>query len=148
MSKLCPSAQPGMDNCRILGVVQLGFQPEVQQQPAPRVVYLNELLPATEQVLALSAPLKPTEVFRLAATCAEHKCPHFDGADCRLATRIVQILPAVVDALPACTIRKDCRWFSQEGGAACQRCPEITTVSYDLSSTAREVSGLPVMQDH
>jgi hypothetical protein len=140
MSKLCPSAQPGMDNCRVLGVVQ-------QDGPSPRIVYLNELLPATNDVLALSAPLKPTEVYRLAATCAEHKCPHFDGADCRLATRIVQILPAVVDALPPCTIRKDCRWFSQEGAAACRCCPEVTTVSYDLSPTTREVSGLPVMQD-
>ncbi len=140
MAKLCPSAQPGMDDCRVLGVVQ-------QDGPTPRVVYLNELLPASEEILALAAPLKPTEVYRLAATCAEHKCPHFDGADCRLATRVVQILPAVVDALPPCTIRKDCRWFSQEGGAACRRCPEITTVSYDLSDTTREVSGLPVMQD-
>ena len=148
MSKLCPSAQPGMDNCRVLGVVQTDFQNEVQQQgPTPRLVYLNELLPATDDVLALAAPLKPTEVYRLAATCAEHKCPHFDGADCRLATRIVQILPAVVDTLPPCTIRKDCRWYSQEGGAACKRCPEVTTVSYDLSPTAREVSGLQVMQD-
>jgi hypothetical protein len=141
MSKLCPSAQPGMDNCRILGVVQQ------DEGSAPRVVYLNEILPATEEVLALSAPLKPTEIFRLSATCAEHKCPHFDGADCRLATRIVQILPAVVDDLPPCTIRKECRWFSQEGGAACKRCPEITTVSYDLTPRAMEVSGLPVMQD-
>ena len=140
MSKLCPSAQPGMDNCRVLGVVQ-------QDGPAPRLVYLNELLPATDDVLAMSAPLKPTEVYRLAATCAEHKCPHFDGADCRLATRIVQILPAVVEALPPCTIRKDCRWYSQEGAAACRRCPEVTTVSYDMSPTTREVSGLPVMQD-
>ncbi len=139
MSKLCPSAQPGMDNCRILGVVQ-------QDGPASRLVYLNEILPATNAVLALSAPLKPTEVYRLSATCAEHKCPHFDGADCQLATRIVQVLPAVVDTLPPCTIRKDCRWFSQEGGAACHRCPDITTVSYDLSETAKEVSGLPVIQ--
>jgi hypothetical protein len=129
-----------MENCRILGVVE-------HQGPTPRLVYLNELLPATDEVLALSAPLKPTEVYRLSATCAEHKCPHFDGVDCRLATRIVQILPPVVDALPPCTIRKDCRWFSQEGGAACRRCPEITTVSYDLSPTAREVSGLPVYHD-
>lgn len=143
MSKLCPSAQPGMDNCRVLGVVQMGDQ----HGSAPRIVYLNEPLAATPDVLALSAPLKPTEVFRLSATCAEHKCPHFDGADCQLATRIVQILPAVVDALPPCTIRKDCRWYSQEGGAACRRCPEVTTVSYDLSPMAREVSGLPVMQD-
>ena len=125
----------------VLGVVQ-------QDGPRPVVEYLNARVPATPEILALAAPLKPTEVFRLAATCAEHKCPHFDGADCQLATRIVRILPAVVDALPPCTIRKDCRWFSQEGGAACQRCPEITTVSYDLSKTTREVSGLPVMQDH
>jgi hypothetical protein len=138
LSKLCPSAQPGMDNCRILGVVQ-------QDGPASRLVYLNEILPATNDVLALSAPLKPTEVYRLSANCAEHKCPHFDGADCQLATRIVQLLPAVVDNLPPCTIRKDCRWFSQEGAAACHRCPEITTVSYDLSETAKEVSGLPVI---
>lgn len=140
MSKLCPSAQPGMDNCRVIGVVD-------QQGPTAKIVYLTEILPATSEVLALSAPLKPTEVFRLSATCAEHKCPHFDGADCRLATRIVSMLPAVVDDLPPCTIRKDCRWFSQEGAAACKRCPEVTTVSYDLSPTVREVSGLPVMQD-
>jgi hypothetical protein len=145
MSKLCPSAQPGMDNCRVLGVVEHGL--DQHERPAPRIVYLNEILPATEDVLAMAAPLKPTEVFRLSATCAEHKCPHFDGIDCRLATRIVNMLPAVVDALPPCTIRKDCRWFSQEGAAACQRCPEVTTVNYDLSATTREVSGLPVVQD-
>jgi hypothetical protein len=133
-----------MENCRVLGVVLS----EVQKNGfTPRIVYLNELLPATADVLALSAPLKPTEVYRLSATCAEHKCPHFDGADCKLAARIVNILSAVVDALPPCTIRKDCRWYSQEGGAACRRCPEITTLSYDLSETTREVSGLPVMQD-
>jgi hypothetical protein len=109
--------------------------------------YLNQHLPATPEVLAMAAPLKPTEVFRLAATCAEHKCPHFDGADCQLAARIVQILPAVVDTLPPCIIRQDCRWYCQEGGAACQRCPEITTVTHDVSPLAQELSGLPVMQD-
>ncbi len=109
--------------------------------------YLNQLLPASPEILALAAPLKPTEVFRLSATCAEHKCPHFNGKDCQLATRVVQILPAVVDPLPPCIIRKECRWYSQEGGAACKRCPAITTVSYDLSPQAREVSGLQVMQE-
>lgn len=125
-----------MDPCRILGVVR-------QEGPTPRVVYLSQILPASDEVLAMAAPLRPTEVFRLAATCAEGKCPHFDGSDCRLASRVVKILPAVVDALPPCIIRKECRWFSQEGGAACLRCPEITTVSYDLSDQAQEVSGLP-----
>jgi len=140
MSKLCPSAQPGMDQCRVLGVVQ-------RDGPAPVLQYLKEYLPATPEVLASSFPLKPTEVFRLAATCAEHRCPHFDGRDCRLATRVVQILPAAVETLPPCIIRKQCRWYSQEGGAACRRCPEITTVSYDLSPQVREVSGLPVIDE-
>jgi len=129
-----------MDQCRVLGVRRLdGTNPMLQ--------YLNEHVPATEEVLAMAAPLKPTEVFRLAATCAEHQCPHFDGADCQLATRIVQILPAVVDILPPCIIRKECRWYSQEGGAACRRCPEVTTVNYDLSPVSQEVSGLPVMRE-
>ena len=140
MQKLCPSAQPGMDQCRVLGVVN-------RDGPTPTLEYLNQHLPATPEVLAMAAPLKPTEVFRLAATCAEDKCPHYDGADCRLATRVVQILPAVVDSLPPCIIRKDCRWYTQEGGAACKRCPEITTVTYDLSAQTREVSGLPVYHE-
>ncbi len=140
MSKLCPSAQPGMDNCTVLGVVQ-------QDGPKPLLVYLNQHVRATPEVLAMAAPLKPTEVFRLSATCAEHKCPHFDGTDCRLATRIVQMLPAAVDALPPCSIRKDCRWYSQEGAAACRRCPEITTVTYELSAQTQEVSGLAVMSE-
>jgi hypothetical protein len=109
--------------------------------------YLNQHVPATPKVLAMAAPLKPTEVFRLAATCAEQRCPHFDGADCQLATRIVQILPAVVDMLPPCIIRQDCRWYSQEGRAACHRCPEITTIHYDVSPLSLKVSGLPVIQD-
>jgi hypothetical protein len=111
------------------------------------VIYLNRRVAATPEVLAMAAPLKPTEVFRLSATCAEHGCPHFDGADCRLATRVVQILPAAVDALPPCLIRRDCRWYSQEGQAACKRCPEITTVTYDLSAQTQEVSGLGVVTD-
>lgn len=102
MSTLCPSAQPGMDNCTVLGVVQ-------HEGSTPAIVYLNQILPATSEVLAMSAPLRPTEVFRLAATCAEGRCPHFDGTDCRLATRIVNMRPPVVDALPLCMVRKECR---------------------------------------
>src|SRR5262249_62382844 len=141
MAKLCPSAQPGMDQCSVLGVVR-------HDAPRPLVVYLNTPLPATAEILAMTAPLKPTEVFRLSATCAEHKCPHFDGVDCRLATRIVDMLPAAVDSLPACLIRKDCRWYSQEGEAACRRCPEITTATYDLSHPTPQVPGLAEATDH
>ncbi len=134
---LCPSSQPGFEECRVLGVVQPG-----ENGGAPEVAYLNQHLPVTREVLDLAAPAQPTEVFRLAAQCQSDKCPHFDGADCRLATRIVQILPAVVSTLPACGIRHDCRWFRQEGAAACHRCPQIVTVNYNVSETMREVVGV------
>lgn len=134
-SLMCPSSQPGYENCRVLGVVQTG-------ESGPEVSYLNEHLPATEEVLAMAAPAKPTEVFRLAAKCQTGRCPHYDGSNCQLATRIVQILPAVVSNLPACLIRGECRWFHQEGAAACYRCPQIATVNYDASETLQEVIGV------
>ena len=124
---LCPSAQPDMAGCRVLGVV--GGTVEASQ-----VAYVNEHLPVSEELLASSAPLKPTEVFRFAAHCEGKACRHFDGTNCNLATRIVQILPAVVDALPACLIRPTCRWYQQEGRAAMHvRCPQVVTESYEPS---------------
>lgn len=120
---LCPSAHPEMPGSRVFGVIG-GTENE------PRVDYLDEPTPATEEITSLSGPVKPIEVFRIAAPCVEHKCRHFDGHDCQLATRIVQILPAVVSTLPACRVRHECRWFHQEGGAACARCPQVITQNY------------------
>src|SRR4051794_12056207 len=67
--------------------------------------YLKEPVPLTAEVLPLAGPAEPREVFRIAADCEESRCTHFDGSECRLATRIVQILPAVVSSLPVCLIR-------------------------------------------
>jgi hypothetical protein len=122
---LCPSAQPDMEGSRVLGVV--GGTAE-----APQLAYLNEYLDVTEEILASTAPVNPTQVFRFAARCEEKACRHFDGAKCQLATRIVQILPAVTEALPACLIRPTCRWYQQEGRAACMRCPQVVTERFDL----------------
>jgi hypothetical protein len=79
----------------------------------------------------MSAPLPPTRVIRFAAGCQEGACSHFDGHDCRLASRIVALLDPVVAALPPCPIRADCRWWRQEGRAACSRCPQIITETVD-----------------
>jgi hypothetical protein len=135
-AKLCPSAQPDMENCRVLAVVQPA------ETGGSMMVYLNQILPATKEVLAMAAPMQPTAIFRLAATCEESKCSHFDGTNCRLATRIVERMPEVVDTLPPCLIRKECRWYSQEGGAACRRCPQVTTVNYNATEELQEVAGV------
>lgn len=133
---LCPSSQPEVEGVRVLGVVQ-------RTPSGPEVAYLDQPLPATPDVLAMAAPAQPTEVFRLAAPCQTSRCPHFDGANCGLATRIVQLLPAVVDQLPPCQIRSECRWFHQEGASACRRCPQISTLNYNPSETMRTVVKLP-----
>ena len=124
---LCPSAQPDMKDARLLGVV--GGTAE-----RPELGYLNEHVPVTDQLLASAAPVRPGQVFRIAARCDEHCCAHFDGTRCRLATRIVQILPAVTEGLPACLIRPTCRWYQQEGRGACLRCPQVITETYQPSA--------------
>jgi len=130
---LCPSAQPEMVGSVVLGVVG-GTVNE------PRVAYLSEPLPVTDELLALSSPVKPTEIFRFAAPCEGNACQHFDGSNCRLATRIVQLLPAVVEVLPPCRLRPNCRWWQQEGKAACVRCPQIVTQIYHPSEQQRQAA--------
>jgi hypothetical protein len=121
---LCPSAQPTMEGSVVFGV--LDTRTEV-----PRVGYLVEPRPVTDELLALASPVAPTQIFRFGAACGGCACRHFDGSDCRLVTRIVQLLPAVVDGLPACRLRPSCRWWQQEGKAACLRCPQIITETLD-----------------
>ncbi|MGH2599294.1 MAG: nitrogen fixation protein, partial [Dehalococcoidia bacterium] len=112
---LCPSARPEMDGAVIFGVVGGTAQ-------EPRVAHLAQPLPVTDELLALVEPASPLAVFRTAAPCAASACLHFAAGRCRLATRIVEQLPEAVDGLPACRIRPDCRWWQQEGPAACHRC--------------------------
>jgi hypothetical protein len=130
---LCPSAQPGMAEARVIGVVE-------RSADEPRVAYLNEVLPVTNELLAMAGTVKPTEVFRFGARCEERACSHFDGSRCQLATRIVQILPAVSEALPPCVIRAECRWFAQEGRAACMRCPQVVTEMPRATETMRRAA--------
>jgi hypothetical protein len=106
----------------------------------PLVSYLADVQPVTEEVLAAAGPVKPTEIFRFAAPCAGTSCVHFDGWDCRLAQRIATLVPAVVDVLPNCRIRPECRWWQQEGKAACLRCPLVVTENYQPSEELRSAA--------
>lgn len=130
---LCPSTQPEMEDSVVFGVVR-GTAEE------PRLDYLKEPRPVTDDVLALSGPVKPTEVFRFAAACAGGACQHFDGVDCRLAKRTVKLLPKAVDRLPPCRIRPRCRWWQQEGKAACMRCPLVVTETYHPEERVRQAA--------
>ncbi len=132
-SPYCPSAQPCMEGSVVLGVVG-GTAEE------PHVAYLNKPQPVTEEILALTEPVKPTEVLRFASPCAAHACQHFDGSKCRLASRVVNLLPMAVDRLPPCHLRPKCRWWRQEGRAACMRCPIIVTETVGPSDLLRRTA--------
>lgn len=131
---LCPSAQPGMKNCQVLGVLE-------GDRDKPKLSYLNQHLAVSGEILSLAGDAAPTEVFRFAATCETHRCVHFNGSQCQLATRVVQILPAVVSALPPCVVRATCRWYNQEGSAACFRCPQIRTLNTNPSEELKVAAG-------
>lgn len=129
----CPSAQPGMDELQVLGVVSGSGEDA-------RVAYVNSEVVATEELLASTAPLPPAQVLRLAAKCEEKRCTHFDGTHCKLAARIVAALAPVTEKLPPCAIRPTCRWHKQEGAAACFRCPQIVTSAADRSEEMAAVA--------
>ena len=129
----CPSSPATAEGARIFGMMT--GTPE-----ALRVGYLSETVPLSEKVLALAGPAKPTEVFRIAAPCAGGSCKHFKDNNCSLAKRIVEGVPAVVNALPACQIRSTCRWFRQEGKEACFRCPQVVTDKPNASDFEKQIA--------
>ena len=123
---LCPSAQPDWEGSRVIGVIDGTTE-------TPEVAYLTESQPVTDELLALARPVAPAEVFRFAATCKGGGCSHFSTEQhrCKLVEKIVRWAPAVVEKLPACTIRASCMWWDQEGKSACMRCPQVVTHHYE-----------------
>lgn len=117
----CPSGQPDMQDARIFGVIG-GTAAE------PRVAYLKKKAEVTPEMLAKLDGIDPTRVFRYSARCENGRCAQYEGGRCSLAQRIVDQLAAVVDDLPSCQIRDTCRWFAEQGGQACLRCPQVVTL--------------------
>lgn len=117
----CPSAQPDMEGARIIGVI-------TGTAKNPQIAYLVPGVTIDAGVTSPIGGLEPTQIFRYAAKCEKSRCSHFDGARCSLAGRIVAQLPEVVDALPPCQVRSTCRWYAEQGGAACRRCPQVVTM--------------------
>jgi len=115
---LCPSAQPEWREASLIGIVG-------GTADNPLMAHIASPQPVSKEILDLSHPVTPTEVFRFAAPCICNGCVHFTDQKCQLAARVVQLLPEVVDRLPTCAIRSRCRWWLQEGKAACMRCSQV-----------------------
>jgi hypothetical protein len=99
------------------------------RQPSPQVSFFQSSFPvsAGTMIALADGTLRATEMFRFAAPCEQSGCANWSGEHCRVAERLVQIMPVSSVELPACVLRPDCRWFFQEGGAACVRCSQVVT---------------------
>lgn len=126
----CPSAQPGMRDAVVFGVVDHSADP-------PEVGYLDELAPVSEELLRLAEPLVPTEVFRIGATCEQDRCGHWGDSKCNLVEQIVDLVPASALVIPPCRLRPTCRWYAQRGRSACMRCDEVVTQNQRPSDAMR-----------
>lgn len=130
----CPSVQPELPGAQVFAVVGGTLA-------QPTLHYLDEAVPVTPDIWAMTAPLNPAEVLRIAGPCAmSTACGHFDDArsQCRLARRTVRLAPVVVSKPPRCAIRSSCMWWAQEGVSACLRCPQVVT--NDAAADARVAS--------
>ncbi|MDZ8068670.1 MAG: hypothetical protein RMY64_24065 [Nostoc sp. DedQUE08] len=119
---------------------QLDISNLIDNAVSNALVRRNPNQDSEDALLTLSDEEMANVAFRTAAPCATKGCQHFDGKDCRLAMRVVENLPKVVEDLPPCSIRRDCQWWQQEGKAACMRCPQVITDNYNPSELLVKVA--------
>jgi hypothetical protein len=136
---LCPSAQPDWEDSVAIGVVEGTAE-------KPRMVHFSGAIAISRELLQLTEPVTPSEVFRFAAPCMQGHCVHFQNSSCGLVTQIVQVLPAVAESLPTCVIRPKCRWWRQAGKAACMRCDQVVTDNYNSSPEMRIAATPPAIE--
>ena len=90
----------------------------------------------------------PERRFRFSGPCVESACPQWTGRDCSVIDLVLSDPPSdwrvpaergpaappdEAATLPACGIRRTCRWYAQRGRQACAVCP---TVVADTGGTA------------
>ena len=128
----CPSraCEPGV---RLLGVMR----------PSGHLAYVQTPVPIDEGFVARArAEGSPERRFRFTGACIGGACPQWTGDRCAVADEVVSAIPVAVYAkLPACTIRKTCRWFAQSGAAACRVCDQVIA---DSGGTETYRSRLPI----
>jgi hypothetical protein len=133
-AKTCPSALCEED-ALLLGVVT----------PDGTVAYVQPPTRVSAEFVGRARALgHPERRFRFAGRCVEAGCPQWTGRGCGVVDIAIGAAPtepappgagprepggpdsaAARPALPACVIRRSCRWYAQRGAAACAVCPLV-----------------------
>ncbi|MCC6286351.1 MAG: hypothetical protein IT249_00555 [Chitinophagaceae bacterium] len=66
--------------------------------------------------------------FRFSNKCVQSGCKQWTGKECGVIKAVLSLdsIPLTKD-LPSCSIRKNCRWYFQEGSIACNGCRYVIT---------------------
>ncbi|GGM21537.1 hypothetical protein GCM10011608_02740 [Micromonospora sonchi] len=100
--------------------------------PAGRVAYVTPPMPAEVALATADAASGPVESrYRLAGPCVTSRCGFWTGDHCGLGERLVASYAETTGEpktnLPHCAIRRSCRWYAEQGPAACTPCSHVTT---------------------
>lgn len=125
--RTCPSARaaPG---ATLLGV--LGRD--------GRMVPLRTAMTVDQDFVAATGP-RPEARMRFAHACVKGHCAQWTGHRCGVIEKVLGHLGVPEPApLPPCLIRATCRWFAEQGAAACGVCDLVVT---DTAAPAAETAG-------
>lgn len=113
---MCPSArcQPG---AVLLGIVTL----------SGRTAYLRPAIRVSEELSGSWGSSHPETTHRFADSCIEGDCQNWAADSCLVARKVAAIGSSFSSSLPECSIRRECRWFRQEGASACLGCSFVIT---------------------
>lgn len=114
--RLCPSA-PASAGAVVIGVVAADGSTS----------YIRDRLVATSEFLEAAAGPSAEARFRFGSVCQESACRQWVDGRCQVPEVFLDEVPdaALAEELPRCSIRAQCRWFSQRGPAACRICPLV-----------------------
>lgn len=115
----CPSARC-QEGAQLLGVVRSDGT----------IAYVSQRLTVDESFVQIASEGRsPEKKFRFSDQCAERGCKQWTGTECSVIGDVIQRLPSpqAGESLPKCSIRPECRWFSQAGPRACAACPFVIT---------------------
>ena len=116
--KLCPSSTL-QEGAILLGIVM----------PDGSVAYAKDRIVVDENFVRGTQGGTPAEQrFRFSSPCMKGACNQWTGSRCGVIDEVVEAVGGdVPSSLPHCSIRPQCRWFAQQGAAACGACPLVIT---------------------
>jgi len=118
-NKMCPSARCH-SGALLLGVVQSN----------KKVILLPTPMEVTDDFVEKAVKAgDPEKRLRFAGNCAKSGCSQWTGSRCGVIDKALTYMNESLEnaTLPECSIRPQCRWYSQTGADACKVCPFIIT---------------------